>query len=658
MATVAAGTFTASAAKKDPYDGSRIYWDLSSQKQIFPSGTYARMIQLQDGRLMAVCEKLGGGVLVSYSIDGGNSWSAAEQIVWSADKVPVAVPDLIQLSDGTIVVGYNPRPSAPYTEDRLFGIRVVRSTDNGKTWSDPIFVYDAHHTFGDGCWEPSFLELPSGELHLYFANEGPFTSSNEQEISVCRSFDGGQTWSDKDRVCFRAGSRDGMPAAIITDNNEIAVIVEDNGHPGYNNFRATTVRCSLDDNWKTWVDANSTNRNMIFSSGSNRNYISAAPYLRKLKTGETVASWQGNHDRADYSDMSYLVMFTAVGDVDAKNFKAVTQPFGIPVGQNGLWNSVSVVDDGTVFALTSWSDGHGTSVYTMKGYPMKGFEANYGTPAIDASFTKDKWTKKNAQQVFMGVRNRNRATMDFLYDDNNLYFYGRVADRTIFTDKADNDGIFLFLDLENACDVYPQTGMFRLFLNADGTIEFSSGASNKWTKAAAAPEGIDYKVKVSKTYYDMEIAIPWSVLGYDKPPVDKLMRCNIEVRDRRDTELVWETIPETYNDGKSTHSNSAVHSYLWPEFKLNAKGTDGIADIAADNAAAKAQLHVSGNVLNVSASAPVDSVKVFSVDGSLLASQTRCGDHASIDLPLTKQIVITEIQFADGSVQHDKMLIQ
>ena len=62
----------------------------------------------------------------------------------------------------------------------------------------------------------------------------------------------------------------------------------------------------------------------------------------------------------------------------------------------------------------------------MKGYAMSGFEAGYGTPEIDGSFVGETWTAKNAAQVFMGVKTRNRATMDFLYDNDNLYFFGRV----------------------------------------------------------------------------------------------------------------------------------------------------------------------------------------------------------------------------------------
>ena len=647
--TTVGGSFALSAKYHEPYEGSRIYWDVNSQREVFPSGAYARIAQLQDGRLMAVTEG-GGGVLMSFSSDNGSQWSAPELLIRGTDRVPIAVPDLVQLADGTIIVGYNPRPARPYSEERKFGIRVLRSTDNGKSWSEPIFVFDAQHTFGDGCWEPSFLELPSGELHLYFANENPFTASDEQEISVCRSFDMGETWSAPERVSFRAGSRDGMPSAIITDAGEIVVSVEDNGHPGYPNFRVTTMRCKLEDNWKEWVDASSPNRNMIFANEADKKYISAAPYIRKLKNGETIASWQGNYgDRSSVTDLEYMDMFVAVGDKDARNFKAISQPFAMPLSHHGFWNSLSVAGDGTVFAISSLGEAHkGSAVNIMKGYAMSGFEAGYGTPEIDGSFVGETWTAKNAAQVFMGVKTRNRATMDFLYDNDNLYFFGRVIDRTIFTDKSDNDGIFLYLDLANACDTYPQEGMFRLFLNANGEVELSSGGNNRWIHAET-PAGVKFVAKLQKNYYDMELAIPWKALGFDAPPVDKLMRCNIEVRDRRADALILETIPETINR----------QSWTWPEFRLNKDAGAGIDNecgvaVGGDNAAA---VSARDGELQVCASREIAFVRVYSSAGVGIASSGVNAFNAKVSLPGAGWLALVRIIYADGVEECAKVVV-
>ena len=135
----------ASAGTMARYDGTRIFWDSRSPVTVFNGGGYARLIELQDGRLLACCES--GGIKISFSSNKGQTWTSPKLIAPNSNNTPNCVPDLIQLADGTIVVGYNPRPSQPYTEDRRFGIRVRRSTDNGKTWSDEIFVYDADYTF-------------------------------------------------------------------------------------------------------------------------------------------------------------------------------------------------------------------------------------------------------------------------------------------------------------------------------------------------------------------------------------------------------------------------------------------------------------------------------------------------------------------------------
>lgn len=632
------------ATRHDPYDGSRLYWDLTSKTTLFPSGNYARLIQLQGGRLMAVAEA-GGGISVSFSENAGASWSAPELIMRSAPQVPYAVPDAIQLQDGTIVVGFNPRPSAPYSDDRKFGIRATRSTDNGKTWSDPIYVYDAQSTFSDGCWEPCFLELPSGELQCYFANENNFQNSNEQEISMCRSFDGGLTWSAPVRICYRGGSRDGMPVPILTENDEIVVIIEDNGHPNRGGFRATTVRTPLSENWSHWVDAGSERREMIFADDAEKAFISAAPYLRKLGASETIASWQGDRGDRQGRGENFFDMFVAVGDVDARNFRSVSQPFGLSLSQHGLWNSVTTLDDGTVFALSSIGDStHGNAINMMRGRAMKGFTANFGTPVVDASFSGEDWTVKNAQQIVMGsYSTRNRATMDFLYDNDNLYFYARVVDRTIHTDKVDDDGITLGLDLENCSDTYPQRGMFRIFMDANGSLRLYEGNSNKWNEVNV-PEDIRFAVNVKSSYYDMEIAIPWSVLGCEAMPVNQLMRCFLEIRDRREGEIVNESIPDAV----------LRQSWTWPEFRLN-PSESAVQTVTEDKG--KTSLTINGGNVTVKSSRCIASVSLYDIAGMKKSGDVVEAYECTLDVVGMRGVYILDIMSTDGTSERIKIMI-
>ncbi len=61
----------AGAERTERYSGSRIFWDTSTRKTIFSSGSYARLIELQDGRLMAVTEH-SGNIIGSFSSNKGS----------------------------------------------------------------------------------------------------------------------------------------------------------------------------------------------------------------------------------------------------------------------------------------------------------------------------------------------------------------------------------------------------------------------------------------------------------------------------------------------------------------------------------------------------------------------------------------------------------
>ena len=620
------------AGHREPYSRSRIFWDGNTEKVLFASGCYARAIQLQDGRVMAVAAS-GGGISACYSDDYGDTWTSPELIIHQPDSVPYHVPDLIQLTDGTIVVGFNPRPTEPYSENRRFGIRAVRSTDNGKTWSDAIFIYDARHTFGDGCWEPSFLELPSGELQCYFANENDFTSSNEQCISMCRSFDKGLTWGKPVRVSFRPGGRDGMPVPLLTAKGEIVVIIEDNGWPGRPVHRATTVRCPLADNWSSVVGADSPNRNVIFANEADLQYSSSAPYLRQLATGETIASWQGDYgDRLGVGPDAYG-MFVAVGDADARDFKGITAPFHLSRSQHSLWNSVATVGDGSVIALGSVAEvGEGDAVHMVKGYPMKRFEANYGTPVVDASISGSEWVYERAQQVILGQATGNRTIADFLYDDHNLYFVARVIDRDIFTDKIDNDGVFLSLDMLNASDTYPQTGMYQFFFNVDGTMSLKYGENNRWNEAADT-DGVNYQIRLGSYYYEMEVAVPWKLLGLEAAPApEDVMRVNIEVRNRIEGAIETETITDT--DPKA--------SWTWMEFRVNeAPGGAGMAPLADEK---ELSVYVDGQVLHVSSPDDMAECALYSYDGKLLGRMEQAGRSLQWYLPARQGGILSVVK--------------
>lgn len=605
------------AERREPYSGSRIFWDTSSEVTVFDSGNYARMIELQDGRLLAVSEG-GGGIQVSYSTNKGRSWSSPERIVASPSQVFYAVPDVIQLADGTIIIGFNPRPQEPYSSDRLFGIRSMRSTDNGATWGEVTYVYDAKETFSDGCWEPAFLELPSGEVQCYFANEGEYTSSSEQCISMCRSFDKGQSWSEPVKVCFRAGSRDGMPVPLLLkDQSEIVVIIEDNGWPGRGNFAATTVRTTLEDNWTSgYVDANSPMRDMIFETVPPVGEVSAAPYIRMLPWGETIASFQGNKGRSGVTDLQYFDMFVYVGDERARNFKAGSTPFALGLDQHSIWNSVSVIEDSVVVAVGSIGNPNKSNhVNIMKGYPKRRAVAAYcNTIEVDAARgANETWTTASADQLMMGHVTGNRTTADFAWDNEYLYMTARVVDRNLVNTGIDNDGVYFYLDADNVSDTEPVEGMYSFFFDTDGTVDFRRGNAGRWVTDDNSGD-IKYAIDIKSMYYDLEVAIPWSLLGKSGAPVGDRMAMALEIVNKEEYVRESEVIPDVDNDA----------SWTWLEFRLLLGGGSGIAEEAATIGNSDAVVAVKDGSIVVKCDTPIDRASIYTFEGKIIYDQS-CG---------------------------------
>lgn len=342
-------------ARACPSDRPHIVWDQSTLTKIADTGGYPRMRKLQDSSLLIIYQDYQGDIDYKRSYDGGATWSEPTRIftqfVYSDLKgqstvVKIANPEIYQLQNGDIITACNYRPEKE--EIAPYAIVVRRSIDNGKTWLAPQLLYSAAPRFKDGCWEPSFLQLPDSELQVYFANENPYQQSDEQEISVLSSFDNGKTWSEKPRtVSFRKDRRDGMPVATIV-GDEIVVVIEDNN---IDRFKPYTVRNKLSENWKTAVSADSKQREYCLIDQMNDSIYMGAPYLLKLPQGETLISYQTNEKRK--SDWEYSTMEIAIGDKNGRNFGCRTQPFSVSPDREAKWGSLALINDSTVIALTS-----------------------------------------------------------------------------------------------------------------------------------------------------------------------------------------------------------------------------------------------------------------------------------------------------------------
>lgn len=184
-----------------------------------------------------------GQTLLTRSSDGGLTWSAPEVVLPWTDTVGNWDCGFCELADGTWLVnltltGYFKRgikpegvswsahPMTPewgdwtwaYKTQGWLGTAVLKSTDRGKTWSDPIPVNVRPMKHGGcrlGCWQ-----LPSGSIlmGLYGRIRG-YEEEGEGETTrsaLVRSDDGGNNWEYYGTLAYD-------PASII-DYEEPAVL--------------------------------------------------------------------------------------------------------------------------------------------------------------------------------------------------------------------------------------------------------------------------------------------------------------------------------------------------------------------------------------------------------------------------------------------------
>jgi hypothetical protein len=522
---------------EEPVDGIRIAWDYKTLRQVSPAEAgyagYARMIKLHDGTLFCVFESDGNTQAVT-SNDGGEHWSEPVMIAARENNIARAVPEVLQLQNQSILVSYNLRPTGNNTNpDKRFAIQVKRSDDGGKHWSSPVQVYTAGHEFKNGCWEPAQIQLPSGEIQLYIANEGPYTQSDEQEITMFRSVDNGTTWTAGEKVSFRSGYRDGMPVPLLLQNKQtILFAIEDNGIDP-KEFKPVIIRTTAGNSWSNApVLASSSDREHALDK-LNRVPITkyaGAPYIRQLSSGEVLLSYQGNEYRKDYQwDRSDMIV--AIGSSDGRNFNRKSIPFYISdTAKTSLWNSIAIENDTTVIALGSTNGfGDKTAVWMIKGRVLNPIKSRRTIITVDGSASEPLWN--GTPSVYIGGYGSTSVRMHTAWSEDMLYLVAEVNDKNVFASSSDaqkDDGIQVYIDPKNLAAIAPVANVFSFTMTAGGKIFYTQGKDGHWVDWN--PAGVQMKVLATESGYSIEAAIPWSALN-GRPEKDTRIGFHAELRE-------------------------------------------------------------------------------------------------------------------------------
>ncbi len=131
----------------------------------------------------------GGRIMAVRSSDEGRHWSAptvAIDTAWDDRDPSVAC-----LKDGTLIMNWFTPPADGASGERL-AVRLARSSDQGKTWSEPAKL-ELNSTKAFACSTP-VRQLGDGSLilGLYREEEG----RSKAYGATIKSYDGGKTWKD------------------------------------------------------------------------------------------------------------------------------------------------------------------------------------------------------------------------------------------------------------------------------------------------------------------------------------------------------------------------------------------------------------------------------------------------------------------------------
>lgn len=554
-------------------DGVRIAWRHNSQRYI-GGGSYGRAIRLSDGTYVMVYStggsNIGGDNFIRWQDEPYGDWTDATVSMpgdaWHTNKNA----EIYELKDGRLMYAWLYRTN--YDNSRgPSKIMAAYSSDGGHTWENEQVIYTATDTYGYGVWEPAMLQLPSGELQIYFANEASATGGS-QNISMRRSFNGGRSWEPgTEIVAYRNNSRDGMPVPVYLKNRKgIAVAIEDPGFMG--TFKPMIVHTDADDNWASGqVDGGSQHRWPIF--GSSGEYLSSdvycgQPYIIQLNTGETVYSAASGEDRNPVTSDTHGRMAVYVGDSNAKNFIARSFPFPFATnsGARAIWNSIMQYNDSTLMAVcTVEGDVAQSGIWTSEGIIMRPI-ASRQTGSVQ------QWEKLD-KNIFIGSESQAEARIRSMWDDAYLYFRVDVKDDCVrIADNANStDGVELLLSAGKPRSS-AKTGLRRYRVGADGTLGIRRGNGSKWVDEE--PDGTKATVSTSDEGYVVTVAIPWEAFG-GKPAKDEMYCCymlhNVDLVNGR-TVAVHEILSGSDADKNST----------WMRMPLEADPTVGISAVTAD----------------------------------------------------------------------------
>jgi hypothetical protein len=329
----------------------------------------------------------GGPTRFARTTDAGQTWSAP-QIILDPSPGQTISNQIVVLPTGTLVdmcvrINYNTGAQ---------DIVVIRSTNQGTTWSSPIVVNslqalgvsdpDTGATVRTGDIIPDIaVDHTSGNLYVVW-QDGRFSGAAHDDIALSMSTDGGLTWSSPVKVNqtptnIPAGDQQTFtPTVAVSANGTLAV--------AYYDFRNNTSAPGLPtDRWVAF--ANPAQQPLSFGNEQRLTDTSfnmeLAPNAEGYFTGDyegTVAGGSTFNTFANFfsqpvsSQDRASIFFRGVlspGTLNLTQFAPPTPVEGQPAGGTlaGFTDSSAHPDINAYTAIVSWGDGAGDTLTAPNG---------------------------------------------------------------------------------------------------------------------------------------------------------------------------------------------------------------------------------------------------------------------------------------------------
>jgi hypothetical protein len=164
-----------------------------------PEGKTDRPAVAVDGKGRILATWSGGNrgeIYFSHASTTGASLPSdwAKPLLVTEEEAAAASPAIGVGPDGAIYIVY----AVPIGDRR--GVYLVKSTDGGATWSEPLIVFDGVAAQWEVAAEPRLTIGASGDLHVLWLH-GPLpTSVRGNQLYYTHSTDSGESWSAAQRV--------------------------------------------------------------------------------------------------------------------------------------------------------------------------------------------------------------------------------------------------------------------------------------------------------------------------------------------------------------------------------------------------------------------------------------------------------------------------